>query len=82
MDLKPGEIRCDQCDGKGFIVNKYFGKPVCNKCNGTGKLDWVEAVVGKKNNLHPYEPEKGFTYLNTRDDNVYTYDGNRWNVVP
>ncbi len=34
-----GEVICPVCEGKGFF---------CDKCLGTGKLDWVEQIVGKK----------------------------------
>lgn len=52
MKLNPGEVICDQCNGTGSpdnninddIINSFH----CEKCHGYGKLDWVEAVVGKK----------------------------------
>ncbi len=53
-NLKEGELICDKCDGKSGSVN---GKPSdsltnaawvrCSKCQGTGKVDWVENIVGK-----------------------------------
>ena len=48
IKLEEGEIICDNCHGK----SKSFGESftVCMKCWGTGKLDWVEACVGK---AHP-----------------------------
>ena len=56
MRLEPGEVICDKCKGTGHPNNNeidYKQKDftflwVCNKCNGEGKLDWIEAVVGKK----------------------------------
>ena len=60
MDLKPGDIICPDCKGTGYDlkINDYpFGykmHPHCDKCNGEGKLDWIEAVVGKRNSI--YEP--------------------------
>jgi len=39
---------CPKCKGNS-IVGK--GKPNvwgCDHCNGEGKLDWIEVVVGKK----------------------------------
>jgi DnaJ-class molecular chaperone len=55
MDLNPGDIVCRECGGTG---NSNYNKPddefdfvfniKCPKCNGIGKLDWVENVVGKK----------------------------------
>lgn len=46
-ELKEGESHCEDCDGWGKIEKdkKWY---VCKECQGTGKLDWVERVVGKK----------------------------------
>ena len=53
MKPKEGEIICPECKGKGqhpevnkggFII-RYL---TCPKCQGSGKLDWVEMVVGKR----------------------------------
>jgi len=45
IKLEEGEIICDNCHGK----SKSFGESVtvCMKCWGAGKLDWIEACVGK-----------------------------------
>jgi len=50
LDESIGEVICPQCNGNGFF---------CNKCLGTGKLDWVEQIVGKK------PKEDTFTVYNT-----------------
>jgi len=46
---------CDQCQGSGKVpVSKHNGITVieslkqCPKCVGTGKVDWIENVVGKR----------------------------------
>jgi hypothetical protein len=40
--------KCDACNGKGIVKSKtLIGYENCTKCQGTGKLDWVERVVGK-----------------------------------
>jgi len=44
--LKPGELICDQCKGNGDSITYN----PCSKCLGSGKLDWIENVVGKKYN--------------------------------
>jgi DnaJ-class molecular chaperone len=97
MELNPGEIICDQCNGTG---KEYIGVPIprgdiynnCPKCQGVGKLDWIEAVVGKKtkNNIfngatwmepngnHPSNPQVGQAYINTNNNEAYVYDGNTW----
>ena len=54
MELNPGEYLCKKCHGKGIWhgtsehkhnmhnhSSSYAVEWVCNKCNGTGKLDWV-----------------------------------------
>ncbi len=57
MNLKDGEVICNQCKGTGHPNNNkvnynsrsLFPVPhVCDKCNGVGKLDWIEVIVGKK----------------------------------
>ena len=56
MELEPGEVKCDKCDGTGEAGNnkigdnqRYFIVPNhCDKCHGTGKLDWIENIVGKR----------------------------------
>lgn len=52
--LQEGKQYCDQCDGEGLVKEKPFypgGEKLlnlCRKCKGSGQLDWVEMVVGKK----------------------------------
>jgi len=50
IELKEGEIICPKCKGKGTYCFKgvYSNKRICEKCFGSGKLDWVEIIVGKK----------------------------------
>jgi DnaJ-class molecular chaperone len=49
MKLNEGEVLCDNCNGSGESLFPYQAlKKECTKCQGDGKLDWVEAVVGKK----------------------------------
>lgn len=44
-----GEVFCDHCDGIGIDKSKKGpGTYHCKKCRGTGKLDWVENIVGGK----------------------------------
>jgi len=55
IKLKEGEVICDKCNGTGGEyqdpnvgpkMSNYFIK--CDKCYGSGKLDWIENIVGKK----------------------------------
>jgi len=64
MDLNPGEVICPKCNGNMVyyfqnISEIKFGKTIqkvpgkieavnCSKCFGSGKLDWVEVIVGKR----------------------------------
>lgn len=49
-DIRDGFVRCDRCKGKRtvFPVTEAFGLIKCKKCDGTGVVDWIENVVGKK----------------------------------
>ncbi|MGD2072672.1 MAG: hypothetical protein PVG65_04195 [Candidatus Thorarchaeota archaeon] len=38
------KFTCKECNGSGNV-----GKIICPNCFGSGDLDWVENVVGKKN---------------------------------
>ena len=48
--LKEGETICPVCNGSGENnPGKRLGMTMaCRKCQGHGKLDWVEMVVGVK----------------------------------
>jgi len=63
MDLKDGEVICPECEGN-YIVGK--GKSVvwgCDKCKGYGKLDWIENIVGKKEDMYtPYKPKLSYDF--------------------
>jgi len=53
MKLEEGEVICPQCEGTGKpnnnkFENFYLVPKVCDKCHGSGKLDWIENIVGKK----------------------------------
>lgn len=53
MKLNPGEIICDKCKGTGkhYLETHPLADhayQTCKFCQGVGKLDWIEVVVGKK----------------------------------
>ena len=46
MKLEEYEENCPDCEGSGWL-NKLHGIE-CEKCLGTGKLDWLEKIRGKR----------------------------------
>ena len=59
ITLDETDVICSLCSGTGFnsyrigaggYQEKYFIPRMCSGCNGRGKLDWVEQIVGVKNN--------------------------------
>jgi len=53
ITLEEGEEVCSECKGdgvRGMAIHQppnMNPKNICSKCNGEGKLDWCEKVVGK-----------------------------------
>jgi len=55
IELEAGEIICDKCKGTGTIKqDPYSFNITCNKCYGSGKLTWIENVLGKDNPYSGY----------------------------
>jgi len=54
LNKEMGEIICPKCNGTGDQTNFKDDLPnygylfPCTKCQGSGKLDWIETVVGKE----------------------------------
>jgi len=44
--MKINTEECKECNGRGYLVIKKSTIIRCKKCFGSGKLDWVETVVG------------------------------------
>lgn len=58
---------CDACKGMCYWIGEINGEKRsqrCPKCRGSGKLNWVEEVFGKK-------PEEEFEF-------EYYFDGKDW----
>ena len=57
-ELKEYEEICPRCGGTGieikeiYHVKQDFG---CIKCDGTGKIDWLEKMFGKRTKLSQIE---------------------------
>jgi len=61
MKLEQGEIICDECNGSGGYRQKPINSfLVCKKCLGSGKLNWVENIFGKRENFLIWCPPAGF----------------------
>ena len=45
--MNEGELICDKCKGRGHL-RRIRARSICRKCHGTGKVDWIENIVGKK----------------------------------
>ena len=60
-DLAEGEVLCDVCNGFGYENNPHFGPIICKKCQGAGKLDWIERIVGKKEDPFTFSSYSGVT---------------------
>jgi len=53
MNLKPGEIICDKCNGTGKFIDDLtvegaWKHPWCPKCHGSKKVDWASNAIWKK----------------------------------
>lgn len=48
MNVGEGNYVCHVCLGTGKIRYTLY-KRRCPKCLGSGKLDWIEKIVGKRN---------------------------------
>jgi len=80
MKLEEGEVFCPKCNGGGSYPYKFvkLEDPKycrCNKCLGTGKLDWIEMCVGKKSYMYikpgVYTQEIDFSeYIRSEVNNV------------
>ena len=53
IEISEGEEVCPDCEGKGMknVLKdrpaQFSSRRICQKCNGDGKLDWIEMVMGK-----------------------------------
>ena len=47
------EYICDRCGGVGALPNTIGDS--CNRCLGTGKLNWIENVFGKEKPINYFD---------------------------
>ena len=48
LHLEEWEMLCNECNGSGDDPSSKTFTTVCPKCRGTGKVDWLENILGKK----------------------------------
>ena len=57
VEMKPGEELCPECKGTGNrrkTEEKSSLHFFCFRCNGTGKIDWVQKAMGPQS-VNPYD---------------------------
>ena len=61
------EFECEKCEGKGsyLLETEYYEDVIsCIRCNGTGKVDWIDNIIPKKSikiwGQKTLEKDKGF----------------------
>ena len=59
MKLNPGEVICPKCKANNIVEKGNLMVWGCDKCQGVGKLDWIEVVVGKNPIYEPWFPPAG-----------------------
>lgn len=50
LKLSEGEVLCGVCDGGGItreVTESSVTVGTCPHCLGSGKLDWIENIIGK-----------------------------------
>lgn len=48
VTLNKGDYYCNTCEGTGIHISGLLEGISCVDCNGTGKLNWLENIFGKK----------------------------------
>ena len=45
LDESLGEVICSECEGSKSVNKGVYGNVPCDKCDGTGKVDWISQVM-------------------------------------
>jgi len=48
LHLEEWEMLCNECNGSGDDPSSKTFTTICPKCQGAGKVDWLENILGKK----------------------------------
>ena len=71
--LKEGEIICPKCNGTGGIDDGCLDEELiktCGKCYGNGKLDWIEAAMGKQSRMKMYFTDIPQSMIDTLSEQI------------
>ena len=95
LNLEPGEVVCSKCKGETFIRytekrgNGFYPmKMMCDKCNGHGKLDWIENITGVQKSaayrVWPDFHQHAMTWGFDEDDkpDKKSYQDIKWDINP
>lgn len=89
-DLKFGEVICSKCNGECAldVPNNPDLLQQCPKCDGHGKLDWIQNVMGKRhifNDFFSSDPDgavdlyyAGNKIIETTADGGIIYHGQKY----
>lgn len=82
MNFKPGEMICEVCNGHRYIKKNNVKIP-CFHCQGTGKLDWIENIIGKTFQLSPCSRSTLGPWINSIfydkvTNKLKQFDGKKW----
>ena len=100
IHLREDEMICSRCHGdrlaiNGSDVSDFDGDEIatvelCPKCLGTGKVDWIENVVGKEkpefdlhmiSNRPPQHPSPGTVWEDSKTGNYHVATNKGWKVL-
>lgn len=64
MKLEEGEVECEACGGTGLtrrdgvkvVASTNPEEFACKKCDGSGRVNWIENIFGKQKNSRLVKP--------------------------
>lgn len=85
---------CSKCDGKGVLFTEEIGEAnsikttvknvvICPKCLGTCKVNWIENIVGKKEEdiFPPKRAKLGDMWEHPISGVTFTYSKHGWYTI-
>ena len=71
LNEEMGETICKECNGEQTVNRGVFGHTTCSRCDGKGKLDWIEKVVGAKRNLEKIDMTEFISTYTSKNSNDF-----------